>query len=298
MPLFSVVIPTYNRAGLLIPVIRSVLAQTHPDFELLIIDDGSTDDTEDAVDTHFGGHPQIRYYRKKNEERSIARNTGFTLAHGEYVVFHDSDDWMRPHHLATLAQKIEQYPQAQFLATKFLIRRGGHEHPSDLAPLPEGFYDYRLFLPGNPLAAFVCVRRAYAGWRGFPPAFNMCEDWIFHLEHYYHEPLLLIDQATIDLYDHPQRSMANHQHAVQGRLAATQYLLPRLPLSPPERRQLLGHTHQFCAIHCYLDGQRAAALGHWRRSVAQLGVSTARWVLLGKIVVGKWLIHRLRGQGA
>ncbi len=291
MPFFSIVIPAYNRAKLIIPVIQSVLAQTFSDHELLIIDDGSTDETHDMIDLHFGYHPQVIYFKKKNEERSVARNTGHVLAQGEYVVFHDSDDLMLPHHLAELSKKIEQYPMCNFFATKFVTQRQGRLVPSDIEALPEGLYDYHFLLAGNPLAAFVCVRKNNPRWVPFPPEFNMCEDWIFHFCNYFQDQICLIDQTTIVLHDHPARSMANNQHAIRGRLAAMNYLTARLTLPDAELRQLRGHSHRFCAIHSYLDGQKRQAIGHWWQSVANLGLRSEHWILLAKIMVGRELVE-------
>jgi glycosyltransferase involved in cell wall biosynthesis len=94
MPTVSVIIPTYNRARLLGRAVRSVLAQNYQDFELIIVDDGSTDDTEGLVKNL--NSEKIRYLRhRQNKGASAARNTGISSARGEYIAFQDSDDeWM------------------------------------------------------------------------------------------------------------------------------------------------------------------------------------------------------------
>jgi glycosyltransferase involved in cell wall biosynthesis len=96
----SVVIPTYNRAHTIGRSVKSALDQTYRDIEILIIDDGSTDETFDAVKPFFQ-HPQVRYVRhEKNKGHQAARNTGIKNACGEYIAFLDSDD-------AWMPQKIE-----------------------------------------------------------------------------------------------------------------------------------------------------------------------------------------------
>src|SRR6266540_1479939 len=90
MPSVSVVIPTYNRASLLREAIDSVLNQTFNDLELIIVDDGSTDNTEEVVHS-FTDH-RLMYLKQQNEGASSARNAGIQAATGEFIAFLDSDD--------------------------------------------------------------------------------------------------------------------------------------------------------------------------------------------------------------
>jgi len=94
MPTVSIIIPTYNRGHLLGRAIQSVLAQTYQDFELIIVDDGSTDETEKLVKSF--NSEMIRYIRhRENKGPSAARNIGIRVAKGDYIAFQDSDDeWM------------------------------------------------------------------------------------------------------------------------------------------------------------------------------------------------------------
>lgn len=95
MNLISVILPTYNRAAFLPGAIESVLGQTYQDIELIIIDDGSTDDTE-AVVAPFLNDQRTRYIRQMNAGAAAARNHGLSLRQGKYVAFIDSDDtWVR-----------------------------------------------------------------------------------------------------------------------------------------------------------------------------------------------------------
>lgn len=89
----SAVIPTYNRAQYIPETIESVLGQTYENIEILVIDDGSTDDTASVV-RHFGS--RVRYVWQKNGERGVARNHGLRLANGEFISFLDSDDLWVP----------------------------------------------------------------------------------------------------------------------------------------------------------------------------------------------------------
>lgn len=96
-PLVSVVIPTYNRSAMVIDAIESVRAQTYENIEILVIDDGSTDDTQEAVSKIVD--PRLRYHFLSHAGRSAARNYGIRQSHGEYIAFLDSDDLYLPEKL-------------------------------------------------------------------------------------------------------------------------------------------------------------------------------------------------------
>ncbi len=95
--LISIIIPTYNRADKIGKAIESVLNQEYKNFELIIVDDGSTDNTQEVVKGFKDA--RISYYWKENEERNIARNYGIKRANGEYIGFLDSDDILYNNHL-------------------------------------------------------------------------------------------------------------------------------------------------------------------------------------------------------
>jgi len=96
VPLVSVVIPTYNRGQLLCRALDGVLAQTHRNFFVIVVDDGSTDGTERLVRERYAGVEQIHYTRRANSGVSATRNFALTQLKGEYVAFLDSDDIWRP----------------------------------------------------------------------------------------------------------------------------------------------------------------------------------------------------------
>ncbi len=111
-PFFSIIIPTYNRAALIGKTIRTVLAQDFDDFEIIVVDDGSKDATEEEVAKLVD--PRLTYYKKDNAERGAARNYGRAKARGEYINFFDSDDLMYPQHLSTARAFITQSGTPEF----------------------------------------------------------------------------------------------------------------------------------------------------------------------------------------
>ena len=108
MPTVSVIIPTYNRASMLREAIQSVLDQTYSDFEIIVVDDGSTDDTRKIVNAFFD--KRIRYVFQENRGRSNARNHAFALAQGKYIAFLDSDDLFLPGKLEKQVAALEKEP--------------------------------------------------------------------------------------------------------------------------------------------------------------------------------------------
>jgi glycosyltransferase involved in cell wall biosynthesis len=114
----AVVIPTYNRARLLPAALDSVFAQTYGDWEIVVVDDGSKDDTEDVV-RRYG--ERIRYIRQENRGVGAARNVGIENAHGEFIAFLDSDDFWYDFKLALQVALFEQRPQLNFLFTEFIV---------------------------------------------------------------------------------------------------------------------------------------------------------------------------------
>jgi glycosyltransferase involved in cell wall biosynthesis len=118
--LVSVIIPTYNRAAMIGDAIRSVLAQTYPHYEIIVIDDGSTDDTP-AVLERFAG--AIRVMRQQNAGAGIARNRAINAARGELIAFLDSDDEWMPHKLALQVDIMRARSDIGFLFTEFVVRK-------------------------------------------------------------------------------------------------------------------------------------------------------------------------------
>lgn len=101
---FSVIIPTYNRGDIILKTIDSLLNQTYPGYEIIVVDDGSTDNTASVIKNL--NHPRLKYFKKENAERGAARNFGAEKATGQYLNFFDSDDLAYSDHLEKAAQLI------------------------------------------------------------------------------------------------------------------------------------------------------------------------------------------------
>ena len=110
--LVSVVIPCYDHAQFLAQAIESVLGQSYANFEIIVVDDGSTDNTAEVVK----GYSPVRYVYQKNAGRSNARNTGLQQSRGEFLVFLDADDRLLPHALETGVYCMHEHPECAFVS--------------------------------------------------------------------------------------------------------------------------------------------------------------------------------------
>ncbi len=295
MPFFSVVIPTYNRAALITGTVNSVLAQDYKDYEIVLVDDGSTDNTAEVVEKNYAGEQRVRYIRQANAERGAARNRGLKEALGAYVVFFDSDDVMHADHLSALADVIKERPTANFLATKYEIERDGRSFPSSLAGLKEDFYGLDIFLRGNPLACNICVRRENPRLYPFVEdrSYAVFEDWMFMVQNLASDQLYLSDRVTISLIDHANRSMrGNNQEIIRKNRRARDWIMENVALSDDQKRILDGYSYYFCAIHSYLDGDRKNGLRYLSSAGRKLGVTKNAAALFVKLMIGQKLLHK------
>jgi glycosyltransferase involved in cell wall biosynthesis len=119
MPRVSVVLATFNRAAHLQAAIESVVAQTFGDWELIVVDDGSTDSTCEVVLPFTERHGNIRYMRHSNRKAALSRNAGMQGAFGDLITFLDSDDLYLPPHLESRIALLESNPEAQLITGGF-----------------------------------------------------------------------------------------------------------------------------------------------------------------------------------
>jgi hypothetical protein len=154
-PAVSVIVPTYQRREPVKRAVASVLSQTFRDFELVVVDDGSTDGTGETL-AALGD--RIRYVWQENAGVAAARNTGVEMARGRIVAFLDSDDRWLPEHLAVVTEALARHPEAVLASTCPMFRVTGHEDPRDakLLDLRHRLIDYGATVG---FTACVAVRR-------------------------------------------------------------------------------------------------------------------------------------------
>lgn len=133
--MISIVIPLYNKADCIATALDSVLAQTYQDFEVVVVDDGSTDEGAAIVERY--ADPRMRLIHQANAGVSAARNKGIAESKGEYVAFLDADDEWSPEYLKVQSQLTEMYPLCDVFATNYQFRGpSGNMVPTILRRLP------------------------------------------------------------------------------------------------------------------------------------------------------------------
>ena len=120
----TVAVSVYNTGGFLPEMMEKLMAQTFRDFEILLIDDGSTDGSSEECERQAAGREQVRVLHKENGGLASARNLGIEQAHGEYILFPDPDDWVEPDYLEKLVSAYEDPEVDLSICGHFLIKNG------------------------------------------------------------------------------------------------------------------------------------------------------------------------------
>ena len=122
MPLFSIIIPTYNRAHLLGKAIESVINQTCIDWELIIVDDGSEDKTFEIINPLLQKDKRIRYFKHQNRQQALSKNVGIQSSFGKYITFIDSDDIYLDHHISSRLKYMNNNKEVDLIEGGFEVK--------------------------------------------------------------------------------------------------------------------------------------------------------------------------------
>lgn len=193
-PTVSVIIPTYNRGWIIRDAIDSVLGQSYEDFELVVVDDGSADDTVDRLRIY---RDRIRLLRQGNRGVSAARNHGLEASSGELVAFLDSDDFWLPEKLAVQVEFFSKHAAALICQTEEVwIRNGMRVNPGKRHLKPSGqIYERSLELCLVSPSAVMVRRELFEQVGRFDERLPACEDYDLWLRVSCRYPVYLIRQA-------------------------------------------------------------------------------------------------------
>jgi glycosyltransferase involved in cell wall biosynthesis len=239
MPGVSVVIPAYNAERYLAATLESVLAQTYQDFEVIVVDDGSTDGTAELA-RGFG--PPVRVVQQPNSGPSAARNRGVREARSDLVAFIDADDLWMPEKLELQVPRFDEEGRVGLVYTRTqLIDEDGNLLPTPQHEKPRGrvFYD---LLEGNVLGTSTAVvRKACLEAAGlFPEDMVWCEDWCLWLRIAREREFDFVDRILVKHRRHAASLTAERERTYRGALEAVRRVLA--DADDPRARKIGGRT--------------------------------------------------------
>ncbi len=296
-PFFSIIIATYNRKVLTAVTIDRILSQTFSDFEVVLIDDGSTDGSQDYLSLRYVTENRVKIIYQENSERGSARNNGIQHARGLYLVFVDSDDYVDSDHLETLHQFIILKSYPNFLTCKFDFIKNGRVTKAPIDHLVQGYYDYQILLEGNTLGMYSCAKRENQNLILFEAnrEYAIFEDWMFHFVNLRHDKIFLINRTTYHINDHNERSMRSSHTVINKKIKiAVEWIINRVSLSLTEIRELRAFMHYFAAMHAYGDNSPEEAKKELNAAYRIKGITFPYIILWVKCILGKKLLNNIK----
>jgi glycosyltransferase involved in cell wall biosynthesis len=255
----SIIIPTYNAAAFVREAIDSALAQTYTDREVIVIDDGSTDETPEIL-ASYG--TRIRAHRQPNAGVAVARNTALRIAAGTWVAFLDADDIWAPEKVAAQLDAAGDCGWAYTNRFNFDARGLHPDVQSNITLMPEGDVFVPLLMRGNFITlSSVLIRKAIVEqFGGFYDQKGGCEDWDLWLRVAANHPVRYVPEPLLRYRFSPTSLSANHRAMAPARRAVVARALTSArgrTLPWRLRRQIWAET---CRTNGWDAGRRGARL--------------------------------------
>ena len=267
---FSIIIPAYNRSTLILDTLNSVMSQTFTDWECIVVDDGSRDNTKDVVQSVIEKDNRFKYVYQENTERSAARNNGVKHALGKYICFLDSDDQFRENHLQGLFDVISKRDfKDEIYYTDCTIVK-----PSERIEVVDSIEEDLIhFLVHHPIIpARICASSEIFKKNLYDEDIVVVEDLILWLRIAMNYPFYHVKQNTVLYYLHEDNSVDIKNTGYQKRLAGLLKFRNRYAsiwnrISKKDREFLIGNTHFGIARHYIHHRKRLNALKHLSCSI-------------------------------
>lgn len=267
MPTVSVIIPTYNRASVLKRAIESVLAQDFHDFEIVVVDDGSTDNTPEVL----ASYQQICVIRQDHRGVSAARNAGTARASGRLITFLDSDDLWLPGKLSVQVAFLNTNPDALICQTEEIwVRNGIKVNPRKRHKKYSGMiFEQCLELCIVSPSAVMMRRRLFDKIGGFDETLPVCEDYDLWLRTACRFPIYLIETPLVIKHGGHLDQLSRRWGADRFRIQALKKILESDLLSPSQYSATVEALINKCAIYaagCLKRGREKEANHYMRLS--------------------------------
>jgi glycosyltransferase involved in cell wall biosynthesis len=204
--LFSIIIPTYNRGERIKNTLLSVLDQDFKNYEVIIVDDGSTDNTEEIIKSFESS--RLHYFKKENAERAAARNYGADRAKGQYITFLDSDDILYPFFLKNAHESLEKNNYPSFLHIAYEIKEESGRVLEQLNSISSD--TFKFLIHGNPLSCIGAIVRKEDFLRfkfNEDRGLTLSEDWELWLRLVANLQIKTDNRISAAMIDHGKRSV-------------------------------------------------------------------------------------------
>ncbi len=244
----SIIIPVYNRCVLLKRALESVATQTFSDYEVIVVDDGSTDETADMIKTFF---PDVRYFKQPNKGVSSARNKGLLEAKGEWLAFLDSDDEWLPQKLEKQMALVADNPGFKVCHTEEIWIRHGVRVNQMKKHKKEGGWIFSQCLPLCAMSpSSIVIHRSVLDDIGdFDITLPACEDYDLWLRVSAKYPVLYIDDPQIKKYGgHEDQLSMKYWGMDRYRIQALQNIISGDSLGENNKQQAIAMLLKKCHI--------------------------------------------------
>lgn len=265
--MFSIVIPTYNRGSMIAVTIESILAQTYRNFEVIIVDDGSTDDTREVVKKYLG--PNFFYYYNEHNERSQARNFGTGKAKGDYINWFDSDDIMLPCHLEELARVIVQHNSPALVGVAYEVEQTGKgivytmQFPGQVLNPYMVRYNFMLTMTG-------IVRRDVALAYPFNTAAIPREDHELWMRIATQHKLICTNKITVRIIEHERSGSVITAKNARQYITELDAFIHEVKINPSVQQFLNGNMSRFTMYRYAGSAYYFASRGHKKSAMKLL----------------------------
>jgi glycosyltransferase involved in cell wall biosynthesis len=247
MPTVTVIIPTYNRAWVLKRAIESVLAQDFHDFEIVVVNDGSTDNTTEVLESY----QQICVIKQAHKGVSAARNAGIARASGRLITFLDSDDVWLPGKLSAQVAFFNNNPDVMICQTEEIwIKNGNHVNPKKRHKKSSGMiFEYCLELCIVSPSAVMMRRCLFDKIGAFDETLPICEDYDLWLRTACRFPVYLIETPLVIKYGGHPDQLSRRWGADRFRIQALKKILESDLLSPSQYCTTVETLKNKCSIY-------------------------------------------------
>ena len=271
-PFFSIILPTYNRAHLIETAVKSILTQSFSDWELIVVDDGSTDNTKEVISDFFSSDKRIKYFYQENQERSIARNNGIEKSTGQFICFLDSDDYFlstKLEHLHDFMKESTQYDSVFYDGISFLIKDNIVKTPLPTKKESETIHE---FLFKNPLGSLqICAPVKVFQEFKFNPSIRIGEDVELWLRIANKFEFIPIDTFNTIALEHDDRSVnLKRYNSAKDQLKQINYIFElhdKSKINKKTRKTVLSNCFFNISKHYISNGKRVKSIFWILRSI-------------------------------